>query len=136
MVVAAAVEKSNSDSGGGNGNSDGWGGSVGSKSDSNGSGDSSDNGNNSGSCDSDGDDNGDDAGNDEEDGHDDDDTTVAAVRAAGATKTTLFESNGRGHKQQSTKGPILSCSRRRQGQHARDVPHGGGGSGNESMGGG
>ncbi len=79
---------SNSDSGGGDGNSDCWGGSVGSEGDSDGSGDDSNNGNNGGSCNSDGDDDGDDAGNDEEDGHDDDDMTAAAVRAAGATKTT------------------------------------------------
>ncbi len=88
-VVSAAVGESNSDSGGGDGDSDCWGGGIGSEGDSNGSGDDSDNGDNGGSCDSDGDDDGDDAGNDEEDGHDGDDTTVAAVWAAGATKTTM-----------------------------------------------
>ncbi len=87
-VVSAAVGESYSDSGGSDGDSDGWGGSVGREGDSDGSGDDSDDGDNGGSCDSDGDDNGDDAGNDEEDGHDGDDTTVAAVWAAGATKTT------------------------------------------------
>ncbi len=46
--------------------------------------------NNSGSCDSNGEDNGDDAGNDEDDGHDNNDTTVAAVRAAGVTKTSAM----------------------------------------------
>ncbi len=88
-VVAVAVAESNSDSGGGNGDSDGWGGGVGSEGNSDGSGDNSNDGNNGGSCDSDGDDNGNDAGNDEEDGHDDNDMTVVAVRAAGATKTTM-----------------------------------------------
>ncbi len=88
-VVAAAVGESNSDSGGGNSDSNCWGGGVGSEGNSDGSGDDSNDGNNSGSCNSDGDDDGNGAGNDEEDGHDDRDTTVAAVRAAGATKTTM-----------------------------------------------
>ncbi len=88
-VVAAAVAESNSDSSGGDGDSNCWGGGVGSKGDSNGSGDDSNDGDNCGSCDIDGDDNGNDTGNDEEDGHDNDDTTVAAVRAAGATKTIM-----------------------------------------------
>ncbi len=88
-VVAAAVAESNSDSGGGNGDSDCWGGGIGSEGDSDGSGDDIDNGDNGGSCDSDGDDNGNDAGNDEEDGHDGNYRTVAAVRVAGATKTTM-----------------------------------------------
>jgi hypothetical protein len=114
-VVAAAVVESNSDRGGSDGNSNGWGGGVGSEGNSDGSGDDSDNGNNGDSCDSDGDNDGDDAGNDEEDGHDDDDTTVAAVRAAGATKDNYGDSNGRGHKQQSTNGPTLSCARWQQG---------------------
>ncbi len=87
-MVAAAVGESNSDSGGGDDDSDGWDGGVGSKGNSGGSGDNSNNGNNSSSCNSDGDDDGDDAGNNEEDGHDGNDTTVAAVWAAGATKTT------------------------------------------------
>ncbi len=80
--------ESNSDSDGGDCNSDGWGGGVGSKGNSNGSSDNSNDSNNGGSCNRDGDDDGNDAGNDEEDGHGNDDTTVAAVRAAGATKTT------------------------------------------------
>ncbi len=80
--------ESNSDSGGGNGDSNCWGGSIGSEGNSNGSSDNSNNGDNGSSCDNDGDDNSDDAGNDEEDSHDDDDMTVVAVRAAGATKTT------------------------------------------------
>ncbi len=86
--MAAAVSERNSDSGGGDDDSDGWGSGIGSKGDSNGSGDDSDDGNNGGSCNSDGDNDGDDAGNDEEDGHDNDDMTVAAVRAEGAAKTT------------------------------------------------
>jgi hypothetical protein len=90
MVAAAAVVESNSDSGGDNGNSNGWGGGVGSKGNSNGSSDNSNKGNNGGSCDSDDDDDGDDSRNDEDNGHDDNDMTVAAVRAAGATKTTTM----------------------------------------------
>ncbi len=83
------MAESNSDSGGGDGDSNGWGGGIGSEGNSDGSGDDSNDGNNGGSCDSDGDNDGDDAGNDEEDSHDNDDTTVAAVRAAWATKTTM-----------------------------------------------
>jgi hypothetical protein len=67
--------------------SNGGGGGVGSKGDSDGRGDNGDDIDNCGSCDSDGDDDGNDAVNDEDDGHDDDDTTVAAVRALGSTKT-------------------------------------------------
>jgi hypothetical protein len=58
-----------------------------SKGDSDGRGSDGDDVNNCSSCDSDGDDDGNDAVNDEDHGHDDDDTTVAAVRALGATKT-------------------------------------------------
>jgi hypothetical protein len=46
------------------------------------------------------------------------------------------DSNGRGHKQQSTKDPTSSCARWRRGRHARDVPRGGGGGGDDGMGGG
>ncbi len=53
-----------------------------------GSGNNRDDGNNGGSCDCDDDDDSDDAGNDEDEGHDDNDRTVAAVRAAGARKST------------------------------------------------
>ncbi len=87
-VAAAAVAESSCDSGGGNGNSNGWGGGIGSKGDSNCCSNDSNDGNNGGSCNSDGDDDGNDAGNDEDDGHYDVDTKVAAVRAAGATKTS------------------------------------------------
>ncbi len=55
---------------------------------------------------------------------------------SGGNKDNYSDSNGRGHKQQSTKGPTLSCAQRQQGRHARDVPRGGGGGGNEGMGGG
>jgi hypothetical protein len=84
MVVVAAVGESNSDSGGGNGDSDGWGGGIGSKGDSDGSRDDSNDGDNGGSCDSDGITMAMTPAN----GHDNDDMTVAAVRAAGSTKTT------------------------------------------------
>ncbi len=87
-VVAAVVAESNSDSGGGDGDSDGWGGGIDSKGNSGGNGDDSNDSDNDRSCGSDGDDDGNDAGNDEDDGHDDNDTTVAVVRAARATKTT------------------------------------------------
>ncbi len=83
------MAESNSDSGGGNGGSNGWGGGIGSKGNSNGSSNDSNDGDNSGSCNNYADDDGNDAGNDEEDSHDDNDTTVAAVRAVGATKTTM-----------------------------------------------
>ncbi len=89
MVATAAVAESNSVSGGGDGDSNGWGGGIGSEGDSNSSSNNSNDGNNGGSCNSDGDNNGNDAGNDEDNGHEDDDTTVAAVRAAEATKTTM-----------------------------------------------
>jgi hypothetical protein len=88
-VAAAAVPESISDSSGGDCNSDGWGGGIGNEGDSNGSGNDSNDGNNGGSCNSNGDNDGNDAGNDEDGGHDDDDKTVVAVRAAGATKTTM-----------------------------------------------
>ncbi len=58
MVVAAAVAESNSDSGGSNGDSDGWVGIIGSEGNSNGRDDNSNDGkssNNGSSCDSDGD---------------------------------------------------------------------------------
>jgi hypothetical protein len=77
------VAESNSDSGGGDCNSDGWGCGVRSEGDSDGSGNNSNDSDNGSSCNSDGDDDGDDAGNDEEDCHDDNDMTVAAVRAVG-----------------------------------------------------
>ncbi len=82
------MAESNSDSGGGNGDSNSWEGGIGSKGNSNGSGDDSKDGNNGGSCNSDGDNNGNDAGNDEKDSHAGNYMTVAAVREAGATKTT------------------------------------------------
>ncbi len=62
-------------------------GGVGSKGDSDGRGNNGDDVDNCGSCDSDGDDDGNDAINDEDNGHDNNDTTVAAVRASGATQT-------------------------------------------------
>ena len=88
------MEESNSDSGGGNGDSNWWSGGVGNEGNSDGRGKDSNDGDNGGSCNSDGDDDGDDTGIDEEDGHDNNDMTVAAVRAAGATKTTTVTAMG------------------------------------------
>ncbi len=89
--------------GGSNGNSNGGGGGVGSKGNSDGSSNNGDDGDNGGSWDSDGDGDRDDSGNYEDDGHDNNDTTVEAVRAARATKTTTVTAMGGGHKQPSTK---------------------------------
>ncbi len=61
-------------------------GGISSKGNSDGRGNVGDDVDNCGSWDSDGDDDGSDAINDEDNNHDDDDTSVAAVRASGATK--------------------------------------------------
>jgi hypothetical protein len=93
-----------------------------------GSGDDSDNGNNGNngsSCDSDGDVDGDNTGNDEDNGHDDNDTAVAAVRAVGATKTTMVIAKAGGTNNNQLK------ARRGSGRNGRG---GGSGSGGNSDG--